>query len=367
LNPSDFDSVAIPGPVEAQDLVALLQSGEAPLDVRRFAARGVLPLDAADRLRALLAVLNDSDPLIAEVAGATFTRIPPDESADFLRGADATPLEIAAITSRTDDVIVLERVVRHRNVSDATLMDLARTVTGTAQEALIVNQARLLQNPSLIDALFENPDLTADGRRMLNELKEEFFEKEAKRLEARRRAREKPVEPEPVVEEPQGVEDAQELGEEPPAEVSPSPARPEVPQGSEELFIRISRMTVLERVKLALTGGREDRRFLIADVSPMVGLAVLRSRALTITEVEGFCAMRHLDHKIFRKIVTTRDWIRRPSIALALVKNPKVPLTVSLPLIKRLQMRDLRNIGRDRNLPEAVRVTARKIYLQRRR
>jgi hypothetical protein len=30
-------------------------------------------------------------------------------------------------------------------------------------------------------------------------------------------------------------------------------------------------------------------------------------------------------------------------------------------------MRDLRNIARDRNLPEAVRVQARKIYMQRRR
>jgi hypothetical protein len=360
--------LAIPDPAEAQDLVALLRSRQAPMEIRRFAARGVLPLDAADRMRALFAVLRDSDSSIEAAAAATFARIPPDDLADFLRSSDVNPVEIDTIASRTDDVIVLERVVGHRNVADATLAALARTVTGTAQEALIVNQARLLQNPSLIDALFENPELTADSRRILNELKEEFFEKEAKRREARRGGKEKPVEPEPMTEEPQGaVESAGVWEEETPAEASRSAAEPEVPPGAEELFIRISRMTVPERVKLALTGGREERRFLIGDVSRIVGFAVLRARGLTITEVEGFCSMRHLDHDIFNKIATTRDWIRRPLIALALVRNPKVPLTISLPLIKRLQMRELRNIAKDRNLPEAVRAMARKIYLQRRR
>ena len=339
------------------------------MEVRRFAAKGILPLDAADRLRALLAVLTDSDPLIAAEAATTFARIPPDDLVGFLGTLDANPIEIEAIARRTDDVFVLERVVGHRNASDSTLAALARTVTGSAQEALIVNQARLLRNPSLIDALFENPELTADGRRILRELREEFFEKEERRREARRLEKQVAAEPEPppVIDEPHGaLEEAEKGGEEAPSEATPS-AGPEIPPGSEEMYLRISKMTVPERVKLALTGGREERRFLIADGSRMVGFAVLRSRGLTITEVEGFCSMRHLDDDIFRKIASTRDWIRRPLIAIALVKNPKVPLSISLPLVKRLQMRDLRNIGKDRNLPEAVRAMARSLYLQRRR
>ncbi len=361
--------MAIPGPTEPQDLVLLLRSRQAPPEVRRFAARGLLPLDAADRLRALFPVLTDSDQAIAVEAAATFARIPPDDLVDFLAAPDADPTEIEAIAKRTDDVLVHERVVGHRNVSDATLAALARTVTGTAQEALIVNQARLLRNPSLIAALFENPELTADGRRILNELKEEFFEKEAKRRKARPPEKEEPAETEPLpVEEPlNSMEEAEEGEEEAPAGISPSAAEPEIPPGTEETYLRISRMTVPERVKLALTGGREERRFLIADGSRMVGYAVLRARGLTITEVEGFSSMRHLDPDIYRKIASTRDWVRRPLILLALVKNPKVPLTITLPLIKRLQMRELRTVGKDRDLPEAVRVMARKIYLQRRR
>jgi len=360
--------LATPGPDTTDDLVSLLRSGQAPIEIRRFAAEGLLPLDATDRLRALFAVLRDSDREIAAMADATFAVIPLDDLADFLLLADALPAEIDAIASRTDDAVVLERVVRHRNVSDATLAALARTVGGTTQEALVVNHARLLRNPALIAAMFENPELTADSRRVLNEIKEEFFEKETRRREARL-VREKPAEPEPPIEipPPSALEAEEEEEEEPDAPSAPTAETQEDSVGVEELYYRIVAMTVPQRVKLALTGGREERRILIADGSRMVGLAVLRARGLNLTEVEGFCGMRHLDAEIFKKISTTRDWVRRPVIALALVKNPKVPLTVSLPLIKRLQMRDLRNIARDRNLPEAVRGMARKTYMDRRR
>ena len=343
----------------------------APIEVRQFAARGVLPLDSTDQLRALFLVLDDPDPAVAAAALATFNEIPYDAIDAFLAGPDVTEAELDQAASRTEDAAVLVCVVQHRNVSDATLARLARTVTGNPQEALIVNQARLLRNPSLIDALYENPGLTTDGRRMLNELKEEFFEKESRRKAARARRKEKRLEPEipPADEGPEGDEGAAEDGEqvEGPAPSLSSASAADTSRGAEDLYIRLMGMTVPEKVKLALTGNKEERRILLADGSKMVGLAVLRARGLTITEVEGFCGMRHLDSDLFLKIGTMRDWIRRPLIALALVKNPKVPLAVSLPLVKRLSMRDLRNIARDRNLPEAVRAQARRIYMQRRR
>jgi hypothetical protein len=359
--------LALPDPPHIEDPVALLRSGRAPIEVRSFAARGVLPLDFGDQLRALFAVLDDSDPAVAAAALATFREIAHDAIAAFLADPDVTEAELDRVASRTDDGEVLVRVVQHRKVSDATLAKLARTVTGNPQEALIVNQERLLRNPSLIDALYENPGLTTDGRRVLNELKEEFFEKESRRKAYRARRREKRPEPEiPLADEaPEGDEDAAE--DDAPASSASSAAGAETARGAEDLYIRLMNMTVPEKVKLALTGNKEERRVLLADGSKMVGLAVLRARGLTITEVEGFCGMRHLDADLFLKIGTMRDWIRRPLIALALVKNPKVPLSVSLPLVKRLSMRNLRNIARDRNLPEAVRAQARKFYIERRR
>jgi hypothetical protein len=105
----------------------------------------------------------------------------------------------------------------------------------------------------------------------------------------------------------------------------------------------------------------------MADANKLIGSAVLKARGLTVNEIESFCGMRHLDEEIFRKIAMNREWLRRPAIISALVKNPKVNIAITLPLVKRLNDRDLKSIVRDPNLPEGVRIAARKAILERRK
>jgi hypothetical protein len=95
-------------------------------------------------------------------------------------------------------------------------------------------------------------------------------------------------------------------------------------------------------------------------------MAVLRCDALSLAELEGFCSIRHLHTELFHEIAQTREWIKRPKIQLALVTNPAVPISITLPLVKFLGLRDLRNLSRDRNLPEGIRMAARKVLLDKR-
>jgi hypothetical protein len=241
-------------------------------------------------------------------------------------------------------------------------------VMGAPQEALIVNQVRLLRHPPLIDALLENPGLTADGRRRLLELREEFFEKEERRREQERRRQEE--EARRAEKEAAGIvfEEAAEAaeGEAEKAEGGAGEEAAYTAANLAQVFRRISSMTVKEKLDLAQKGTKEERRILIADLNKIVSMAVLRNESLTPAEVETYCAMRHLAIEIFHEIASTREWIRKPKIQLALVNNPAVPISITLPLIKFLGMRDLRNIARDRNLPEGVRTTAHKILLEKR-
>ena len=360
---------ASPAALEPADLVSLLRSPDAPRELRSFAARGLLPLEREDRLRALLAVVNDADPDVAAAAAATFAAVPPDDVARFLDAGGPTTAELDAVSRRTDDHAVLEQVVRNRETSDETLERLAATVGGAPQDALIVNQVRLLRHPSLIDALLENPELTADGRRRLLELKEEFFEKEERRREQERLRQEEDARR--AEQEAAGIvfeEAAQETGHEAGAGEAGAAAEGEEYSSANlaQVFRRISSMTVKEKLDLAQKGTKEERRILIADANKIVSMAVLRNEALTPAEVETFCAMRHLATELFQEIATTREWIRKPKIQLALVCNPAVPLSITLPLIKYVGMRDLRNLSRDRNLPEGVRMMARKILIEKR-
>jgi hypothetical protein len=47
-------------------------------------------------------------------------------------------------------------------------------------------------------------------------------------------------------------------------------------------------------------------------------------------------------------------------VAVGLTKNPKTPLTMSLKLLGRLNDRDLQRLSMDRNVPEQLRVAARR-------
>jgi hypothetical protein len=77
--------------------------------------------------------------------------------------------------------------------------------------------------------------------------------------------------------------------------------------------------------------------------------------------------MRNLDEEIYRRISNSREWMRKPAVILKLVRNPRVPLDVTLPLLKRLATRELRAVFRDRNLAPALRTSARKLLVLRRR
>lgn len=123
---------------------------------------------------------------------------------------------------------------------------------------------------------------------------------------------------------------------------------------------RISDMTVPEKVKAAMKGTREMRSALIRDPNKMVAAAVLSCPKLTEQEVESFARMANVSEEILRTIGSTRAWIKNYNILLGLTKNPKTPLALSLTFLHRLNDRDLRGLSIDRNVPEPLRIAARK-------
>ncbi len=368
-----MSSTGLPGP---EDLVALLRSGAAPPEIRVFAARGLLPLEPEDALRALLAVVGDPEPEYAATARQTLRDELPDRLVAFVKSAAPLPEELDLLARETDDPFVLEEVVRSRGVGDATLLHLAQTATGRPQEALIANHARLLAQPALLSALQGNPGLTAEGRRLLAEFTEEFQSKGLRRSQVEAlRAGESAVSEAATgaVEEDPGldldldeeIDSADEVGSEAPESAPEEEDDTLLFVGA--VYRRIGLMTVAEKIDLAYKGSREERRILIGDTNKLIGLAVLKSRALTDNEVEGFAAMRNLDEEVYRRITKNREWMRRPAVTIALVRNPRVPLDVSLPLLKRLPVRELRAVFRDRNLAPVIRNSARRILVDKRR
>jgi hypothetical protein len=136
----------------------------------------------------------------------------------------------------------------------------------------------------------------------------------------------------------------------------------EVPEGHvrESTVTKIANMNVAQRMSLAMKGSREERAVLVRDPNKIVGASVMSSPKLNETEVESIAKMANVSEDILRMISISRAWTKSYAIVHALVKNPKTPVAMSMNFLARLNEKDLKVLSTNRNVPEVIRVTARK-------
>jgi hypothetical protein len=126
----------------------------------------------------------------------------------------------------------------------------------------------------------------------------------------------------------------------------------------------LSSLPIVERMKLAMKGTRAQRAQLIRDSNKLVAAAVLSSPKLTEVEVEAFAKMANVTEDVLRIIAMNRTWMKSYGIILGLSRNPKTPPAISMHLLPRLNERDIKMITMDRNVPESVRLAARKFIVK---
>ena len=123
---------------------------------------------------------------------------------------------------------------------------------------------------------------------------------------------------------------------------------------------KLAKMGFSDRLKAAVRGSREMRTLLIRDPNKMIAAAVLSSPKLSEPEIEAFARMASISDEILRIIGSNRAWTKNYNVILGLTKNPKTPLALTLNFMPRLSSRDLQMLSVDRNVPEPLRVAARK-------
>jgi hypothetical protein len=126
--------------------------------------------------------------------------------------------------------------------------------------------------------------------------------------------------------------------------------------GTQEL----AAMNFPQRLRAAMKGTREQRAILIRDPNKMICASVLSSPKVSVPEVESFARMQNVSEDVLRIIGHNRAWLKSYGVILALTKNPKTPLALSMHLMTRLTTKDLAKLSVDRNVPEALRISSRK-------
>ena len=125
-------------------------------------------------------------------------------------------------------------------------------------------------------------------------------------------------------------------------------------------MLKIAKMGFTERLKAAMKGSREVRAILIRDPNRLISTSVLSSPKLSETDVESYARMASVSEDVLRIIGSNRQWMRNYGVVVGLARNPKTPLAMSMNLMARLSERDLAMLSTDRNVPDPLRIAARK-------
>jgi hypothetical protein len=364
-------SGAAAGELNASQLIALIEAGAYPPDVVQTIARGFLPLPQDELLSVLAYLAVSGDAEAAALARASIDDIPSRAVLEFAMNPNALPEHLIRLLRVTNDNVIAEALIRNRAVPDESIVELAQTAEPALQEVIVINQARILRAPQILDALLANPKLSPDTRRRALETREEFFEKKARIQQELEEAAELEPEPEePALPDDISLDAIADLLERAEGEVASAlPVElTEADKKDEKKFAawaKLQFLTVSEKVQVAFKGDKMTRMFLIRDRNKLVCTAVMRNPRLSETEIEQIANMRNVDEEVLRLIGTNREWSSKYPILLTLVRNPKAPIGVVLPFVSRLTLRDLKNLKDDKGVSQVVRETAKRFYIAR--
>lgn len=341
-------------------VIERIETGAYSRDIVTTIARGFLPLPQAELIAVLGYLGASEDSELSDLARASLHEIPSRVVGEYAANETVPPDHLLRLMHGTDDAFVLEALIRNRQLPDEGVIELALRADPRVQEVIVINHARILRTPEILDALLENPGLTADTRRRVHEAREEFFVKKARQAEL--------DEPE-VIDIPLDaisdlLEQAMTQEELPGPPVTLNEAEKKDERAS-ALWSRLGFLSIGERVQLAFRGDRMIRLLLVRDRNRLICSAVMRNPRMGEQEVEAIAGMRNVDGEVMRLIAMRRDWMGKYKILTTLCRNPKTPVGVVLPFLNRLTLRDLKGLKDDKGVQQVVRESARKIYLLR--
>ena len=352
-------------------ILASVREGNAPQHIRQAAARGALPLSPLELVQIQVLLTNDEAEEIQSDAKRQLNEL-----------SEAALKEILTISTCPGDVLdffveaamtrpqLAEPIVFHANVSLEALAKLCAHGKADILDLILTNQERLIAHTQLLDLLTTNPALRADQQGRIIEM----IDRVARLVDesAKDEAQQGQLRAEATAEEQAAAEEMARILD---LDVGELFAASEIIDGEEfadsedpevvSAYQKIIRLNAAQKSLMAIRGGREERLILVRDSNRIVAMSVLKNPHITDGEVERIAAMRNVSVDVLRGIGRERDWVKHYSVISTLIRNPRTPPGTSTNFIPRLQTKDLKMLGKDRNVPELIRRMAQRTYTTR--
>ena len=298
---------------EAKETVfSLLKEGKAPLSLRLAISRGELPLSKVELLKMLFLLRDDPDDKVQSSMRATIEAIDAGELAGLIQRTNFTSDQLDFLSRYSlSKQEVLETIVLDSSTADKTIEFLADKVGVEELKLILMDELRLKRCPSIMNRIKHNPLFSVEERERWLDIDQ-------------------------ASQQPQGVKD-------------------ETEEVRRTALQKIARLTVGQKIILALKGTREERVILVRDPNRTVSTMVLKSPKLGDQEAESIANMRNVCDEVLRGVAESREWMGKYPIVNSLVKNPKTPVDVSMGLIYKLNNVDLNKLKNNLDVPEVIR------------
>ncbi len=334
---------------------------DAPVEVRRMAARGALPLPPVELATVLFALLHDPDAEVKERARQSLEGLPENVTLSVLTGP-AHPAVLSHLArTHQNDAGKMEKLALNAATDDQTFAFLATLPHKRVVDIVSNNQQRMLRCPEIVDALGANP-LT--GRAAIDRILS-FLGLEKQRAETPDEGQEDtPATPAEEITDAEAEaalrailgDDVSEFARE---LIEDGVDLDEIAQGN--LFALVQTLSVFQKIKLARTGNKEARALLIRETNKIVASAVVRSPKITEQEVLTFAKSRGVSDEVLRLIAANRDWTKNYQVKLGLAGNPKCPQPIAMRFVNYLQEKDLRDLMKSKDVPSVISTHARRL------
>ena len=339
---------------------------DAPVEARRMAAGGALPLSGPELATVLFVLCHDADAEVKSRARRSLEGLPETVRNPVLSGPTHPAVLSYLAQVHENDAEACEKLALNAACDDATIEFLASRPHRRVVDIICNNQQRLLRHPAIVETLGENP-LT--GRAQIDRILSFLgLGRSATEMPDASERQDDWPEPEEITDESAQNALAALLGDDASAFEASL-----IEDGDEELseeergnlYQRIQSMSVMQKIKLARMGNKEARGLLIRDKNKIVATAAIRSPRINDSEIAAYAKSRSLCDDVIRVIAANREWTRGYQVKLGLATNPKCAPPTAMKFLNHLQDRDLRQIMKSKDVPSAVSSHARRLLTKK--
>lgn len=322
--------------------------------VRLAAARGTLPMSGPHLVTVLFVFCHGQDEELRKEALKTLRELPPGILTSAITQEDVLPeiLELVA-RIRYRDPMVMEPLLTSRLVSLKTLLFLAERASGPVLDIIANNEQAMLKSPALKTLIINNPQANQELKLKLGWTPEsspgENSEADSKKQASVEEKNNSATEPTSESEDSDDFDQDEEFeeSEEDDAELSK--------------YQLLLDMPVAEKIKMAMTGDKEWRTLLLRESNKLVTSAVLKNPRISESEVIVVAKNRAASDDMIRIILLNKEWVKLYEIKKALAVHPRTPLQKAMRFLGFLVEKDLKDVARSKQIPQAVANSARRL------